>query len=821
MPDLQGRTSELTATKGRHYPFIKSRIHPTFQSASLRSAKALSLTKKAPAQWIRTATDADHTLLQKANLELWSSRNKVDRFIDQLLNVYEFAEPLLTEALKTQFGVEVDVKTTYLYLYLAKETPWYVIDTSGGGITRTVSLIDAALHNFARSETCEPDSEFISQPDSRGHFVVLPIKRKMSIARFQNLCRELDIGARYTRYLEEQLLPEDGVAQFVLHRYIVDSEKAAFKAAAQQAVMTGDIDADARDLILQMLDGQCNLTRKGRVMQFAELSILDAQLTGIVLITPDTDRSRDVVPIIAYVPQDPDHPLKEYSSTIAFMNELTRQLRDNAIISSTGMSYHQYFSRFVDHSVRGHFFGDLQQRLFEVKWHQKAPLDPGPSWREIPKTTRDLQFSTAPISGEFREHLFRKKLNKILNDARHIAISTADTDRNARWAWWDNFKKIVSDIFNVALMVLTPFVPGLGEVMLAYTAYQLTHDVIEGVVDLAEGLWVEAAEHVVGVTYDVIQLIAFAAGAQLANEFKLKASSFVDGMKPVQLPNGETRLWHPDVQPYAHANLAVPEGSKPDALGLHRHAGKDVLPLDDHHFVVQKEPGTGQHRLQHPTRAEAYSPTLAHNGRGAWTHEGENPRTWDSPKLMKRLGHITDGFSATQLENIRLISGTDEDAIRRMHVEHAPPPLLLDDTLKRFRAFDDAGVASQQIRSGHPMDPSSFWFEQMVTDLPGWPSEYALKVYQNADRSGMARTYGNASASANQTLSVTLAQVMAGTLPEQVVGFLDDAQLERLLGSTLPKAQQILALRERLAEWVDSRQAEISNYLYRFRESQP
>ena len=188
------------------------------------------------------------------------------------------------DALLKQYEVDVDVTKTYLYLYLPKTLPWYASDL-GGVVTRTVSLLDAALHNFSSKETCEADSDFISQPDARGHFDILPIKRKMTIAQFQTLCRELDIGARYNKYLEEQLKPKDGLAQGVLKRKLIESDKAAFKAAAQLAVLTGDIDADARDLILSMLDGQRNLTRKGWVMEFCELSILDSRLTGIVLLT--------------------------------------------------------------------------------------------------------------------------------------------------------------------------------------------------------------------------------------------------------------------------------------------------------------------------------------------------------------------------------------------------------------------------------------------------------------------------------------------------------------------------------------------------------
>lgn len=127
------------------------------------------------------------------------------------------------------------MKTTFLHLYLPKENPWYVIDIKQGVLTRTVSLLDAALHNFALTETCEPDSDFISKPDARGLFDIKPTKKKMSIAQFQALCRELDLGARYAEHLEGFLLPDDTHAQAYLQRSVIDSDKAAFIAAAHLA----------------------------------------------------------------------------------------------------------------------------------------------------------------------------------------------------------------------------------------------------------------------------------------------------------------------------------------------------------------------------------------------------------------------------------------------------------------------------------------------------------------------------------------------------------------------------------------------------------
>lgn len=812
--------TETIENKGPHYNLIKSRIDPVFTDMSLARSATLKNTRLRREDWMIKATRSDHRRLAAANTQAWSAQNDIDRQLGNLKDVHSFAEPLLKARLLEQYNVDVDVKNTYLRLYASKQLPWYTIDLQTGSTARTVSLLDAALHNFSYNETYQSDSTFINKlDDPRDLYEVSPIEKKITVSQFQALCRELDIGAQYKAHLEHYLLNDEPVADAWLKIQVQKSQQAALNAAAHLAFVKKDISLDALALIIELIAGQRELRLNNQAMQVCELGIMDLKLTGILLITPDASRAQRSTAMIAYVPHDPEHPLKQYDSSVEFMQELTRQLRDNKQESPTKPSYRQFFSQFIDHEQRGHFFAGLEQRLSTVKWYAKEPGDPLPSWRETAIENPRLQFSAPPITVPVWTHVYQLQLSKILNDARVIAVSTADADSNARWAWWENFKKIASDIFNAALLVLTPFVPGLGELMLVYTAYQLTHDVIEGVVDLAEGLWTEAAEHIVGITCDVVQLVAFGAGAQLAGEFTLKASSFIDGMKPVQLPNGEPRLWHPDIQPYAHENLALPKSSSPDALGLHRHAGLDVLKLDDRQFVVKKEPASGQHRLEHPTRPDAYAPKLNHNGRGAWTVEGEEPRSWDRRTLMKRLGHDTDGFSDEQLENIRLISGTDEDALRRMHVENSEPPLLLDDSLKRFRAFDDAGIAGQQIRAGRPMDPASYWFEQMVTDLPGWPPECALKVYQNGDFNGMARTYGNANANANQTLSVTLGQVMDGKLPEKVVDFLDEAQLERLVGSRLPKEQSIQALRDRLADAVDGRRAAISDYTYRLREA--
>ncbi|TFB45294.1 hypothetical protein E3W21_01375 [Pseudomonas sp. F01002] len=802
--------------KGRHYEFIKNTISDNFKDATVGRGRALAAAGLKIEPWYTTSPATHHDKLKAANLKAWRSQNTVDKLFEKL-DLHSFAAPLLQAELKKRYGVEHDVKTTYVRLYLPKDLPWYVMDLWDGVTARTVSMLDAALHNFAKSEKVDTGSDFITEPDHRGHFDVLSIKRKMTISQFQALCRELDIGARYKAYLESYLLPGDPAAKAFLRHTVTESQKDALAVAAQLALMTEDIQYDAYKLILALAKGESLPLLNGKQMLCCDFSMMGTRMTGIVLLLPVMQDSGGIRRLIAYVPHDPDHPLKEYESTDAFMTELARQLRENKVGASSRQSYRQFFSQFVDQQQRGHFFANMDRGLTTIKWHEKGDrTDPRPAWREEPVPRLRLQFLSLPVPRDYWTYAYQQKLNKVLNDAREIAVSTADTDTKARWAWWDNFKKIVSDLFNVALLIATPFVPGLGELMMAYTAYQLTNDVIEGIVDLAEGLAVEATEHVISVVTDVIQLVAFGAGAAIGSTLRFKLSALVEGMNPVTLPNGKQSLWHSDLKPYEQASLNLPTDSKPDALGLHRHLNQNILPLEGKLYALEttsRDP-SATHRLKHPTRPNAYSPKLKHNGSGAWVFEGENPLDWKGEILMRRLGQSVERFTPAERERIRISSATDEGELRRMHAEHAPPPPLLVDAIKRFGAFDDVQIASANIRTGRPLDPSSVWFEPLLTRLQGWPAERALKVYERSDLSGQSRTYGNAHANDANTLSIGLPELLSGRLPERVSVFLNDTEINTLLGRDVPRAERTQAVRDRLADAVDQQQGEMSKRVY-------
>ena len=725
-------------SKGPHYSLIKHRMPGWLYATAWPRAQALAQFSPANLPVLLRMPTNDHTPIKAANAQAWITQNAVDQRLKNLQDVYAFAEPLLKNALRERYKIDLDVRATHLFLVIAKGT------FLKGSSSRTLSLLEAALQNFAEGETFTDSSAYITQPDERGHFMIEAHKDVISIARFVALCRELDLGAQYARHLQQHLLNQPG-----LQAEVIASQQAALNNAAHLALLHGEIPPATFHLLQHTVQGERGL------MQFYRLRMQDTLLTGILLIAADLDLAKDIARVVVYIPHDPQGAIQDYPSTLAFRSALTEKLK--------APTYRQFFSQFVDQAQRATFFGSLQQHP---------------------------RFAAARIDGDLWPQLYQAALNKILNDGRSLAVSTADADRRARWAWWDALSQTLEGVLNVALLVVTPFVPLLGEVMLAYTAYQLLDELVEGVVDLAEGQAMEAAGHLVGVVSDVVQLAAFGVGGQLAQ------SAFVNGLKAVEV-NGKARLWNPDPQPYRQT-LQLPADSTPDALGLHTYLGQHILPVEGEHYAVTQ--AAGEHRIQHATRPDAYAPPV---------HRNPSPRAWSDQRRLTELGP----FNPQQHEQILRTSGLNHATLRAVQADNLAAPLL-DDTLKRVRLNLEAAALPEQLRAGLPVDQDTYWSPHVACELPGWPEDRAILVYEHADLSGDHLRFGQADAA--HSLAISRDDLQAGKLPQRLVDFLDAAQLTALLGE-LPAARtaQIDALRNRMADHLTQRRGAVFAYLYR------
>lgn len=325
---------ELAAHPDTHFHHVYRNLPTWVLEASADTHRALKNVSLEAPHWHGTATRQQQQTLKTVSQEHWNQRNRLGAMLANLQNARDFAAPLLSTALKKRFGLDLDVKTTFLRLYIPQTIPWFAIK-SGAARTWTVSLLDAALHNFQASET-EPDayesaSTFITEPSPTGQFDTLPaIKRQLSVQDFTRLCRELDIGAQYEAYLKDNLGLTNPVAGAVLKSNVITTHKAALRSALQMAYVREDLPDDACLSILGMLEGRAGVRLDGQLLHCHDLTMMSSLLTGIVIFTPRLERARQATRIIVYIPDDPEHPLKQYPDTLAFMSELTRKLRSPA-----------------------------------------------------------------------------------------------------------------------------------------------------------------------------------------------------------------------------------------------------------------------------------------------------------------------------------------------------------------------------------------------------------------------------------------------------------------------------------------------------------
>ncbi|KAB0484494.1 C-terminal novel E3 ligase, LRR-interacting [Pseudomonas reinekei] len=872
MTDLHGSNSleTPTQTNGVHYDRVLDVIPGAIKKASVARLKTLETLRPDIPQWYSSAREVDRQYLKESIEEQGRLQGLLDKTLGDLRHdINAFAEPLLKASMQANFkGVE-NIDALSVQLEVPSKIAM-VIDT-GASRVRQSTLLDAALHNFEAAETAEDawrSSSGIYRRDEHGS---LALESAISLPGFASMCRRLDIGGQYQRHIKSILLPAIPEARRALQDESVASEKATFQVASLVARLKGDISDHAYGKLGQILESQANTTLYDRPLQCHRLSLMGFRLTGIVLfsavsdpsqikqaidaLTPDSvkfwsewsqrlsilpgaeyerfkllqaffangpqglndellrrddiyHQSRLAGPVIAYVPDDPEHPLKEYPSLAAFMKTLIGQLRDT--------QYQAFFSRFVAQKDKGLFFSRVNERLKTLTWQEREPLDMGPWWRETAVENPDAEPITNQITGDLWTTLFVERRDKAIADARRIAVPTDDEDANARFKRLTSYLDIGWNLFNFAAML----VPGLGEAMLGIMIAQMLAEVAEGIEDWSKGDKEEASAYFNGVLINFAQLTLMGAGHALPGGqlTPIKVSPFVEGLKPVEVA-GKPRLWNPDLTPYQQS-VTLPKDGVVGEKGLYRQLDRDLLRLDDKCYEVKQDPDTGEHRLQHPSRANAYQPLLEHNGAGLWKTELDQPLEWDRRQLLQRLGASVDGFSDETLEQILTVSGVHENALRRLHVEHETPPALLTDTLKRFKAYADADACAGQILADRVGQEWADLAVRFMTELSGWPEGKAIQVFEGPGLSGAAIKEGYADALPADTLQMTWQDLLAGALPARVVGFLDEQALRKMLGQWFAgdSKVRIKALRERLADQARGSKRRLFDKLYERRE---
>ncbi|NWA84142.1 hypothetical protein HX783_15280 [Pseudomonas sp. D2002] len=684
--------------RGVHYDFLKDRVPAWFSQGSTQRQEELANHEMELPSWYLTATAQQKADLADSHTRYRETLNQVENSLGNIQDVLAFAEQPLKDAIKQRFNLELDVRNVYFarkYGFKSRDDLFGVLvfdqapDPSLSYEYRGVSLLEAALANFTpdeeRASLCNDCQVITTWNSYDGEVIATPhAVNSQALAipahEFAQMCRTLDLGNLYQQHLQAIVQPEDETQRSALEQQLQEHQRQLLALSAEVASHQAEwgIGADAYRMIKQVITDPATATLDGKPVTFAALKVFGCVLVGPLLIGPVRKDSDSAERLLVFIPNDPQQPLKEYADSGAFMADLRTRLHS--------ASYRRFFSRFIPQREQGLFFQQFNRLYKPTNGNGAAgdyPLAPKPS---------KLPLDELRINGNLWEQLRKAQVSKIFSDARAVAVPTGDEDRKARMDRLASYADAVNSAFNLLAFV----VPGLGPIMLVVGAAQMCSEFYEGIEVANQGDLRAMWAHFSSVALNVAMLVT---GAKVLPEVKL--SSRVDNLRPVTMPSGKQLLWNPDLTPYK-VPVELPADAKPDALGLYQHNGQAVLPHEGDYYRVRQEPETGQYRIQHPSRPGAYEPQLEHNHAGAWSHEVEEPLTWDSPTLIRRLGLDQRGLDTQTLEQARMASGVEEDALRQTFVEHEPVPLLLEDSIQHFKAHQALTTFVEHMHSSDP-----------------------------------------------------------------------------------------------------------------------
>ena len=668
--------------------------------------------------WYQDASIEQRQALSNRFNASFTAQTALDKTMSALQDIDTFAAPLLGTALKEQFGIDLDVNKTLLCLRRPLEVGVFEIEITSFEVLK-LSLLQAALHNFEASE-CEEGafhqkSGFVVETSTPGTFEVATVA--MTVRQFLSLCRTLDFGAQYQTYVKGFFQPADAQSEATLRQQFVSSQKTALSAAAELALLKKDIEPEDYSMILSVVGGEIHPVLGNRPVWFRDLSLMKRRMTGCVVFSI-CEQYRYTDDFIVYIPHDPEHPLKRYTPS-QWRDEFKRQFTaGDASPSDQGRAtaHQRFFSQFVAYADRPYYFSQFTRpsadspsdpwRSIWVKVAQMVPpistiarikeLPPEPQATREPvedpylnpfAVTRKGADGIWSANSDLWTYLYEQHRAKVIADARSHAVPTADVDAKVRAEKLNH----LLEIGMLGLNMVSMFVPVLGEIMITVMAGQLLYESFEGAIEWSEGDRQAAKAHLVDVAQNLALIGVMAGGGKVLGKLAtLKPEPVIEQLDQVTRNDGKTRLWKPDLGAY-ESDFALGRNAVPDAWGLHRVNGKTYLRQSGKVYEVTYDEPLKTWRIKHPTDANAYQPILEHNGHGAWRHTLERPLQWDRLTLLRRMGPVTEALSDEQLLKVADAVGVDDNALRKMHLDHLPPPPGLADALRLFAV--DVGEA--------------------------------------------------------------------------------------------------------------------------------
>lgn len=745
-------------------------------------------------EWLAKADLKVVQALKAAFEQSFLTQAKVKTALEKLKPLDEFCKEQLTRFLKDKWTIDFDVERDTL------DTPKKEYSSTGlfplgylkNGDTLSRSLLHAAMDNFTSDEAK-------SGGMAAGSVIQVDAKAQSGTettpAKFATLCRELDLGALYQRHIKEALklpakpakdAPVDAKASAADIRQLKVLD---MQVALHVAYLKKDITQAAYTMLLSVIEQDLPAAQTrdalfdGGPVLWQGLMIHDTCICGALVFTKVSIDTESKGSCVVYMPNEPRRPLYEYASLDDFKVYLTLHLQSK--------SYRKYFA---EQYLHGHdktgFF---------------TSFDKG-------KTLGTL--TAAPADTRVADFLFSAFVKKTQEDARILAVPTADVDEQQR-------EKTIQMLLDGGLLLLNAaafFVPVIGQLMLAAAVVDIVSEVYDGVVDWTHGERTEALSHLLNVVENVAQLAAFAAGGKIIATAVSKGvkeqAAFFDGFEAVTDTEGKARLWKPDLEPYKQTTT-LPADVQPDSQGLYRHAGQTSIVMEGAPYRVNRNAAGSAWTLNHPLRTDAFQPAVERNVEGGWRHVYEHAHEWRDGAYA--LGRTDQRLSdlGSDLEAIADITDMTPDKLHQLHESNLKLPQRLNDCVERYKIDRRVTAMVAAMERGETSN-TEFIQEQLHTlpRLPGWPKERFIEVRDEKDL--VVSRFPETAPHNDDANSVHVDQtdLDSGKLLDTVISGLYPKEVEGIIGNTTTELKSQL-LANKIATTLKGDRQPLFDWLYK------
>lgn len=743
---------------------------------------------------------------QKEYLRLCNDQTQREQSLNTALN--EFYSQLnqqlldaLESALKSKTGKPINAQTTFLKTrirqlpiapdelpandHLSSKVRIFKEDLGVREYERSITLLEAAHRNFgftAYFSTAEQSASSISDD-------------AISVKDFVAVARSVDIGKRISAYIEKEFQQRLSIALFGLQG---------------TKLMIALMDAYRTRESWSISEGEFNALKDGLFDATIHWDLYQLNAGGDKIAIPFFTRHFDAPQgacVYSYFPDRPEGALRRHTSHQAAVDALQDQIRNDV-----GLARFGWFMKAIslkDQETLRTFIKPLSVNRDELYWHARILYDLFAS-----KTPNRQKLAVEKIGADTRalsHTLPIYQARPIQSDLIRLARTSQLADRDAAV---DLLTYLVSETLSMLLIPVPGGVTGLSRVMLVAMLGTLVYQTAEAISALRRGRQAELVQ-AVGDIFDLLVGVRIQGVAgRLSARRTRKLMNTLGNPRYAATADGKPGLWFTDTDRPIDANyLSGVERNNQGVFEKNQSSYVKLQVSGQSRFAkVSLESSTGRYRLTGDGSSVrpyvTYLPNHQH-----WVLDPLDIRALSDAQLLQQMISPSQlSLTPTACQRALDIAGIDRQdlleiwfdrqpvaptLIQAIEDQHPTPQTSADsqalsvlrqrfpdlsramaaDLLQKYPSLQGVGAYSAldaDVReaihngreqsliikalgslsdpSGHGLDAQSeALFGNLLTLLPGWPSDVGVQVYQGiTDQAGtlvrrgaLLDTYGN------------------------------------------------------------------------------